>query len=205
MVPEGVVKKIGATAFYGMGLHLDLPASKAKKSVEISGAASLFGTIYVSATLGLYEEDKAHFVTLDATVRSETLNLRELPATIGADTLVDKGLTDLLPDIGLGLEHVALDQKKQDFSINGRITIGDSGAAAGIAVKGKDQDSGALLHLKFEGDKETPPSFTAFFGAVTGIDPDSINILNLNLPAHQGGPGTGYRHPQPFRRGPGRG
>lgn len=181
VVPAGVVTKIGETAFYGMGLHLDLPKSKPDKTIEISGAASLFGSIYVSAALGLYEKDKKRFVTLDATVRSETLNLKKLPHTIGADGLVDDKLIALLPDIGLGLEHVALDQEKKDLSIKGRLEIGDTGATAAVTVKGQDQEKTALIHLQFDGDTDSPPSFTAFLGAVTGMDPASINILGLNI------------------------
>jgi hypothetical protein len=175
VMPEPVYEKISATEFHRLGINIDTAA----ESFSVEGAANLFGELLVSASFSFFKENDQPCIILIAEVFADPLSIRKIPALVG---LTDAGsqadYVGLLPDLGMGLNQIVLDQQQDLFSISGTVVIGDTRATTLFGVKRKNEKDDLLFDIEFKGDKERPPSLIALLGAVI----PNVEAGDIDLP-----------------------
>ncbi|NIP91935.1 MAG: hypothetical protein GTO02_20350, partial [Candidatus Dadabacteria bacterium] len=113
VIPENIVEKIGATAFYRLNISIDT----AEKSLSIEGVAKLFGELLVSISLNVSQVGGKPSLRFSTYVSvDDPLFLDDLLKLLGVDTA-----GEMIPHIALNLEEIDFDQEQKHFFIKSSI------------------------------------------------------------------------------------
>jgi hypothetical protein len=122
VIPENVVKKIGATEFHSLGINIDT----AEGSICLEGAANLFGSLAIGGSFYFSQQDG---LTFNTKVYSDPLSLGEIIGFFGVD--IDK---TRLPTLRIGLKELNFDQEDRQFLIKGLVIAGEGRAELELEV-----------------------------------------------------------------------